>query len=83
MITVNDIRSKLAYYNRLVNADLSLFHFNNPASPYGLMLHGSTLLRGSKAEIYNWLDGAVTAIFTYTTARNLPIVINEISTESA
>lgn len=81
MITVDMIRDKLTYYNRLIHADLSLFHYNNPASPYGLMLDGSLIVRGNKHEIYYYLDGAVTAIFTYAHARNLPITVDSALTK--
>lgn len=70
-ITTAILQAKIAHYNSLTGQDLNLFRYQRAAYPYALRLNSQTVLRGSKSDIYLYLDGAITGINTYKASNNL------------
>lgn len=77
-ITMSMLYAKVAHFNNLVrngsnHTDLHVSHlYWRSSHPYVLMTHDhQTVLRGTKADIYAYLDAAITAINTYKASHNI------------
>lgn len=71
MITTAILQTKIDHYNYLTGEALNLFRFMRSGYPYALMLNSQTVIRGSKSDLYTYLDGAITGINTYKRNNNL------------
>jgi hypothetical protein len=73
MTTLDDLRWMVEKYNKLTGLDVSIFHYWRAVGPYALTLNGNTLVRGTKNDLFLFLDGAITGINTFAAHCNIRI----------
>lgn len=73
MTTLSDLRRMVEKYNALTGLDVNIFHYWRAVGSYALTMGGATLVRGTKNDLFLFLDGAITGINTFAAHRNIRI----------